>query len=366
MTGSSTPRALFLWELSAGHIANLRRTKPMFEAHPDIDAVVVGVRNWDEGGRLERMGLGAISSRLRPSIEFRQHLRAEDWDAVYVSSVGLRGNVKAVSRFPNVLDTDATPGQMAAMPEYDMERFGPDSFREFYDRRMARSATMISAWSQWAADGHVDLGIDADRIAVNPPGVDLDLWHPGDATPPSASDDVIRIVFVGGDFERKGGADLLAWFRSQDDPRFELHLVTPADVEAGDGVTVHRLSEADPAMQELIRSAHVSVLPSRAECFGIASIEALACGVPVIQSTVGGSADIVTDGETGLLVPPGRPDEIGQAIRSIVADDGRYAAMRVAARTDAEQRFGLQRNVDHTVELLLESIERHARERADR
>ncbi|MEM1335481.1 MAG: glycosyltransferase family 4 protein, partial [Actinomycetota bacterium] len=202
----------------------------------------------------------------------------------------------------------------------------------------------------------------ADRVAVNPPGVDLDLWTPVVDDPPRATDDRLRVVFVGGDFDRKGGNDLLAWFRSNTDPRYELHLVTPEDVDPEPGVTVHRLSEADPEMQEFVRRAHVFVLPSRAECFGLATLEALASGVPVVQSTVGGAADIVTPGVTGALVRAGSTDEIGRALAEVFEDPDRYDQMRLAARADAVERFSIARNVDATVALIHEAIAAHAAE----
>ncbi|MEM8705572.1 MAG: glycosyltransferase family 4 protein [Actinomycetota bacterium] len=359
---SGRPRVIFLWEMSAGHRANFKRVKPVLEAHPDIDARVEGVRIYDPEGWLEKRRLGAIATRIRPWLSYRRLVRSEPWDAVYSCSGGIRGNLTYTGRFPLVLDGDATESQMAAMPEYGMTPRGPAWLRARGERRILRAATRISAWSGWARQGFVDAGADDHRVSVISPGIDLDQWSPGDGEPPRATDERIRIVFVGGDFGRKGGDDLLAWFRSSDDPRYELHLVTPHDVPPTDGVTVHRLSETDPEMQELIRSAHVSVLPSRAECFGIASLEALACGTPVIQTSVGGAADIIRPGVNGALIAPSSPAEIGSAVDDLLADPGRYDAMRIQAREDAEARFSVKGNVDATVALILEAIEAHAAE----
>ncbi|MEO0493349.1 MAG: glycosyltransferase family 4 protein [Actinomycetota bacterium] len=352
----SRPRVLFLWETSAGHEANLRRLKPLLEAHPDLDARVEPIPIWDPDGPFEKVGLGAIPARLRPSLRYRRLVTSERWDAIHTSSRGLRGNLHRVRSMPMVMDHDVTPSQLDDMPEYGMRRRGPAWIRDLADRRKVRAAARISTWSSWSRDGFVDAGADPERVVVNPPGVELDVWTPVSGDAPRADDERIRIVFVGGDLERKGGLDLIEWFRTQQDPRFELHLVTPADVTPVPGMFVHRLREHDPRLHELVRTAHVSVLPSRAECFGLVSIEAIASGTPVIQSDVGGASDIVRHGRTGLLVPPADQRAFDSALHDLLSDPARYDAMRIEARADAVRRFGIERNVDTTVDLVHEAI----------
>lgn len=347
------PRVLFVWSQEAGHRSNFERVRPHIESHPDIAATMVPIDSWNPEGLPERFGLGPIAARVRPSLTVRALLRSRRWDAVYVISRGVRGNLDRLRRVPTVYSFDATAEQYAAMDDYEGGRFG-----RWVHRRHLVAATRLEPWSTWAGQGAKAWGVPASRITVNSPGVDLDVWHPP-SEPPRADDDVRRVVFVGGDFERKGGHDLLEWFRGRSGTDIELHLVTPAAIESEPGVHVHRLSAADPAMHELVRNAHVSVLPSRSECFGFASVEALASGVPVVQSTVGGSADIVRPGETGALVSPGSPHDLGAAIEALLDDPDRYAAMRLAARAHAEARFDVIGSVNRTVALLLEAIDAH-------
>ncbi|GAA3028897.1 hypothetical protein GCM10020000_01810 [Streptomyces olivoverticillatus] len=72
-------------------------------------------------------------------------------------------------------------------------------------------------------------------------------------------------------------------------------------------------------MPSLIRSADLMLCTPVYEPFGIVPLEAMACGVPVIATDVGGHRDTVAHGETGLLVPPGRPEPLAAAVRELLA-----------------------------------------------
>jgi glycosyltransferase involved in cell wall biosynthesis len=81
------------------------------------------------------------------------------------------------------------------------------------------------------------------------------------------------------------------------------------------------------------------VLPSLGECFGIASVEAMAAGLPVITTTVGGSPDIVVSGETGFLIRPNDPRDLADALDRLVDDAGERVRMGTHGRARAEQFF---------------------------
>jgi glycosyltransferase involved in cell wall biosynthesis len=105
-----------------------------------------------------------------------------------------------------------------------------------------------------------------------------------------------------------------------------------------------RLAVLDPVAQiedlgPLLGLGDLFLLPSESESFGLAALEALACGVPVIASDVGGLPEVVRHGETGLLVPPRDPAALARAIRALLSDEPRRAAMGLAARLDAATRF---------------------------
>jgi len=97
-------------------------------------------------------------------------------------------------------------------------------------------------------------------------------------------------------------------------------------------------------------------LPSEWEAFPIAVLEALACGVPQVATDVGGTGEAVAEGETGLLVPPRRPDLLAAAALELLADPGRRDEMAAASRTRHEERFRSELMVNRTIDLYEELV----------
>ncbi len=89
----------------------------------------------------------------------------------------------------------------------------------------------------------------------------------------------------------------------------------------------------------LLAGADLFLLPSQSESFGLSALEALACGVPVIASDVGGIPEVVTHGETGWLFPLGDVDAMAKAAIALLADPAQWQVMSAAAAADARARF---------------------------
>ena len=256
-------------------------------------------------------------------------------------------------RVPAVISLDVTPIQYNTIGV----GYGHQPSPVFVDRlkhtlymRSFRAARAFVAWSDWARRSLIeDYGIDAARISVVPVGTDIGLWAP-DA--PKSDEDLVRILFVGGDFVRKGGEVLLQAFAAVRD-RCELHLLTGDYVGQSPGVRVHRdIVPHSRELQQLYAMADIFVLPTLADCSPIAAVEAMASGLPVVSSTIGGIPEIVRHGETGLLVPPGDVQSLAAALDTLVKDAPRRRAMGGSGRFLAKRNHDQATNVRRILDIM--------------
>ncbi len=210
----------------------------------------------------------------------------------------------------------------------------------------------------------VGQGADLDRISVVPCGVDLEHFCPNGPSEPRRRRRRRRIVVVSRLVERKGIGNVIDALPAL--PGVELIVAggPPAalldhDDEARRFGTLARLrgvadrvelrgAVARQHLPALLRSADVVACCPWYEPFGLVAIEAMACGVPVVASAVGGLAESVLDGVTGLHVPPRRPGGIATAVDGLLGDEARRRSMGVAGRRRA-LRFGWDRIAAQTL-----------------
>ncbi|HEX3849930.1 MAG TPA: glycosyltransferase family 4 protein, partial [Polyangiaceae bacterium] len=188
---------------------------------------------------------------------------------------------------PAIVSTDATPWNRRGMREaYGLRQEGPLYSRAKREllRNALRAAAGLVGWSEWAKASFVeDYGCSEQDVVVIPPGVDLTRFAPG-----NRNRGLPRILFVGGDFARKGGHVLLDVFRRRLRGRAQLVLVTHASVASEPGIEVHRNVQANsPELQALYATSDLFVLPTLADCYSIVAMEALAAGLPVVVTRVG-------------------------------------------------------------------------------
>jgi len=154
---------------------------------------------------------------------------------------------------------------------------------------------------------------------------------------------VKRVLDVVGIFEqvsREMPARLLLVGDGPDRPKVEQHC---RRCDICDAITF--VGHMTP-VEEILVGADLFLLPSEIESFGLAALEALACKVPVIATSVGGLPEVVRHGVDGMLFEVGDVDAMGAAAVELLSDELRLAAMGEAARQGAVERFAEDRIVE--------------------
>ncbi len=222
------------------------------------------------------------------------------------------------------------------------------------DRWLVRLSTAIVANSGATAARLRRVPGAAAKTTIVPNGVDLARFAPGPSDPALREalglDPAVPTIGYFGRLERGKGVDVLL------DAAERLHAKLPATafLFVGDGplrepLAARAVASGLPArfvgyrddVAALLRLCAVLVLPSRQEAFGRVLIEAMATGVPVVATAVGGIPEVCVDGVTGLLVPPEDPDALAVAIALTLTDQAATAARVAAATADVRARFDL-------------------------
>ena len=303
-----------------------------------------------------------VKNRLRASLMLREGLQRGPFDATFIAASSAWTTLpRYMKQHPTFLYIDSTPKQLFDFGDaYGWHRSKNPRVEEWKHRKRAaayQSAQGIFSMSQWALNSAIDdYGALPQNTYVLPPGVDTSQWQPGDAAQKAAKS-VCDLLFVGGDFARKGGPQLLAWAAGTKASGWRLHLVTPQPVEVSDPrVCVYNdLTSNDPRLQALYAQADAFVLPTQADCSPWAGIEALASGLPLVIADTGATSEIVQSGRTGFLVPQSDPDALALSLETLIADPVLRLQMGAAARADAVERFSAPTLVRGAVQIMKET-----------
>lgn len=351
--------ATFVMEQHLGHgtfYQNLRRFLPPSE---QLNAKWVEVTYMHSGGFWEDWKF--LPEHLRGMLSGRQQVRsglASKSDVAFFNTqvpAALASNLLRNQRY--VLCTDITPIQydgMAAQYGHTPDKNGLiASYKHSINTRIFQRALQILPWSNWVGNSLVnDYGVSSDRIQVVPPGVDMQLWQPRDKEQ-NHSGRRVRLLFVGGDLNRKGGHLLIDAFRKLPPDKSELILVTRTPISEEPGITVRNdLAANSPELIELYQTSDIFVFPTQAEAFGIAAVEASAAGLPVVATKVGGLEDIVLHGNTGFLSEPNDSDCLISSLQLLVDNADLRGRMGMAARHHAELHFDARKNASRIVNVL--------------
>ena len=272
-------------------------------------------------------------------------LAAERWDVPLIHSMHTMAKVKNLT----LADGDA-PEPVA---------------REIGEAQVVAAADRLVANTDEELDQLVGLyDADPDRVVTVPPGVDLEVFRPGDRAAARASlglpRDAAVLLFVGRIQPLKAPDVLLravAHLVARDSGLRDRLVVAVVGGPSGSGLAhpdslqalAHELGVAQvvqlapPVPQrdlpDWYRAADLTVVPSYSESFGLVAIESQACGTPVVAASVGGLRTAVRGGVSGVLVEGHDPADYAWTIAELLADPERRAAMGRAAVSHAE-RFG--------------------------
>jgi len=299
-------------------------------------------------------------------------LGAQPHDAVFFhTQVTALFSLGIIRRLPTIVSLDATPLNYDRVGYHYGHRPAGDGWLDRLkyrvNQRVFRAARGLVTWSEWARRSLVDeYGIDDSRIRVLAPGAartffELGRLRAAASPPPGPSRRTPRVLFVGGDFQRKGGPVLLESVRALGD-RCVVDVVTQAAVDAPPNVRVH--TGVEPNSERLLRlfaEADAFVLPSRAECLAVALMEAAAAGLPIVTTNVGALGEAVRPGSSGFLIPADDPRALRQALSALLDDAAQRSRMGRAGYDLACRRFDARRNA----RVLFDLLAQHAAVAAD-
>jgi starch synthase len=128
---------------------------------------------------------------------------------------------------------------------------------------------------------------------------------------------------------------------------------------------INEMAPVDVVVQ-LYSHAAVFACPSVYEPFGLINLEAMACETPVVASAVGGILEVVEDGKTGLLVPPGHPDELAAALGRVLENPALGRSLGQAGRRRVEAQFSWASVAERTEHVYADAIAEFGRSSGER
>jgi glycosyltransferase involved in cell wall biosynthesis len=360
----------FVIEQALGHVAYGIGLKRVLTARDDMESVWLDVPFAREGlGRIPLLGRNwTLRGSARAHEAIRRARRERPLDALFIHtqtvSIFSTAHMREV---PTLLSLDATPlnyDELAGSYGDRVHARPVEQAKLWVHRRIVQHAAEFTTWSAWAKQSLVDdYGAPADKVTVIHPGTILENFPAVDRSVRRSGP--LRVLFVGGDFKRKGGDLLLEVFRTRLRGKVELHLVTAAEIPKAEGVFVyHGLKPHSPELLERYREADVFALPTRGDCLAMVLGEAMASALPIITTRVGAHSEAVEDGRSGFLIDVDDEDALVDRLERLAANRELAVQLGRRSREIGAQRFDMERNANRIADLLLEIAHRGRGKRA--
>jgi glycosyltransferase involved in cell wall biosynthesis len=225
------------------------------------------------------------------------------------------------------------------------------------EKRIVEESDLVVSMSEWSARSVAeDYGVPPEKIHLLPGCVVKapDLAAPR-APRPRAVGELPRMVFVGNDWVRKGGPQLVAMHQRHFADRAELHVLSrqARPDPAARNVVWHGTVPHDVLQGEVLPSMDLMVLPTTNDMSPFAVIEAATAGLPVIATRLGGISEMVVDGESGLLVNRGDEAGLVRAVERLLSDADLRLRMGRAAREHMARHFDPDVNYNRFLDRLV-------------
>lgn len=304
----------------------------------------------------------------------------ESWDALFCAAE-VTDFRQFMDRYRCYLYTDLTPSLKRELaPWYDHQLHGNPlilAMKNYRRSRLYQACRGIFTMSEWAAQGFQrDYGIPRERLHVVLPGANLNRWPFVDRSSRPIRAGPVRILMVGGQFQLKGGDLMLRWAAETKLRNWEMDIVTwpselpdwiqeqlgrPGPETRASGslaprvanVRVHCGMRANtPEIMKLYEDADIFCLPTQADGSSIASLEAMASGLPVLVGAVGGIPELIDEGRTGFLLKRGSWEDLTAKLERLIDDRDLRLCVGQRARRSCEDFYNVTRQLREIMDVI--------------
>lgn len=377
MSQSQSYTFAFLLEQVLGHRTHSQNLQAIVPKDRTVRPLW-GPIEWNLTGFAAHIPVYNTNWAVRAGLQTRQIIRRIQRETP-VDALFIHTQVPAVlatdwmQRIPTIVSLDATPQQFDELGAYYGHQRSSawlEALKWRANRHCFHQARQLVAWSQWTKTGLVQgYGVPADKVVVIPPGVNSHQWKR--STPrrllPEQTQEPTKILFVGGDLQRKGGNLLIEAFRTLRQERdmltsgtgtaVELHLVTRDPVAVEPGLFVyHDMQPNSAPLKALFQQCDIFCLPTYGDCLPMVLSEAGAAGLPLVATNVGGIGEVVKEGETGFLIPAGDGAALTAALRTLVENPSLRLTQGTQAAALVQRDFDVERNTERLLTLMKQCV----------